>query len=117
MQIREIRPEMTGISIKARVLLKESPHAVRSKRGAALRVCEVILGDISGRIPLTLWQKTIYLINVNQIVELKDAYATAYQGITKLTLGRNGTIKVIEEDSSIPSIHDLLKDVRENSQP
>ncbi|MFX1295552.1 MAG: DNA-binding protein [Promethearchaeota archaeon] len=116
MQISDIRPGMTKINIKARVLSKDFPRSVRSKKGRTLRVCEAILGDKSGRITLTLWQKTIFIVNVDQVIEIKNGYASEYQGITKLTLGRNGTLEIVD-DPSFPAIHDLLKDLRENIQP
>jgi ssDNA-binding replication factor A large subunit len=114
MQIAEIKPQMAGINIRARVISKDMPRTVRSKRGAPLRVCDAILGDISGRIALTLWQKAIFVIKVGQVVDIKDAYATEYQGITKLTLGRHGRFEVVD-DPSFPSIHDLLGDLREET--
>lgn len=111
MQVSDIRPEMTGINIRARVLSKETPRSVRSKRGKILRVCEAILGDKSGRIPLTLWQKSIFIVKVNQVIEISNGYASAFQGITRLTLGRRGTLKIVD-DPSFPSMHELLKDLR-----
>lgn len=116
MQISEILPEMTNVSIRARILSIQMPHPVRSKSGKQLRVAEAILGDTSGRIPLTLWQNQIYKVKVNQVLEIKDAYATEYLGITKLTLGRNGTLEVIE-DPSFPSIDDLMQSLRDENQP
>ncbi len=113
MQIKEIQPEMAGINITARVLKKEPPRTVRSKKGGMLRVAEVLLGDASGRIILTLWQKQIYLVKIGDVVEIENGYANAFQGITRLTLGRNGTLKVIEAPD-FPSMHDLLKDLRED---
>jgi len=116
MQISEIRPEMTVVSIRARILSIQMPHAVRSKSGKHLRVAEAILGDISGRIPLTLWQNQIYKVKVNQVLDIKNAYASQYLGITKLTLGRNGTLEVVE-DPSFPSMDDLMQSLRAENQP
>ncbi|MHA1132569.1 MAG: hypothetical protein ACTSQI_05590 [Candidatus Helarchaeota archaeon] len=112
MQIAEIRPGMGGINIRGRVLQMEMPRTVRSKKGVPLRVCDAIVGDKSGRIPLTLWQKAIFLIKLGQVVEIKDAYATEFRGITKLTLGRNGRIEIID-DPDFPSMHELFGDLRE----
>jgi replication factor A1 len=116
MQISEILPEMTNISIRARILSIQIPQSVRSKSGKQLRVAEAILGDNSGRIPLTLWQNQIYKVKTNQVVDLKDCYASQYLGITKLTLGRNGTLEVIE-DPSFPSIDELMQSLRDENQP
>ncbi|MHA1650430.1 MAG: hypothetical protein ACTSYB_09555 [Candidatus Helarchaeota archaeon] len=114
MQISDIRPQMKGITLKARVLSKDFPHSVRSKTGKMLRVCEAILGDNSGRIPLTLWQKHVFIVKVGQVVEIEDAYATEFRGITKLTLGRNGKLKIVD-DPSFPSLHDLLEKIKEEA--
>jgi len=115
MQISDIRPEM-NVDLKARVLSMDAPRNVRSKRGTMLRLCEAILGDASGRIPLTLWQRQMYLIKVGQVIEINNAYASAYQGITRITLGRSGRLTVVD-DPSFPSMHELLEDLREKSQP
>ncbi len=111
MQINQIQPGKT-VDVKARVLSMEPPRMVRSKYGKTLRVCEAILGDASGRIPLTLWQKQIFLLKIGQVIEIKNGYASEYQGITRISLGRNGTIEILD-DPSFPSMHDLLKDLRE----
>ncbi|MHA1267361.1 MAG: DNA-binding protein [Candidatus Helarchaeota archaeon] len=102
------------VDLKARVLMIQPPRTVRSKRGTPLRVCEAILGDATGRIPLTLWQKQIYLVKVGDVVEISKGYATEFQGITKITLGREGRLNVVE-DSEFPSLHDLLNEIKEDS--
>ena len=115
MQISEIRPEMTNISVRARILSLQAPQSVRSKAGKSLRVAEALLSDKSGKIALTLWQNQIYKVKVNQVVDIKDAYASQYQGVTKLTLGRNGTLEVVE-DPSFPSMDELFQDLRTENQ-
>lgn len=115
MQISEIRPEMTNISIRARILSLQPPQQVRSKTGKSLRVAEALLADKSGKIALTLWQNQIYKVKVNQVIDIKDGYASQYQGITKLTLGRNGTMELVE-DPSFPSMDELFKDLRTENQ-
>ncbi|NVM27364.1 MAG: hypothetical protein HWN65_00870 [Candidatus Helarchaeota archaeon] len=114
MQISEIRPGMT-VDVKARVLGMQPPRTVRSKRGKMLKVSEAMLGDPSGRIPLTLWQRQIFLIKVGQVIEIKNAYTSEFQGITRITLGRSGTLTVVD-DPSFPSINELLKDLQEDTQ-
>ncbi|HUX99531.1 MAG TPA: hypothetical protein VMV49_08265 [Candidatus Deferrimicrobium sp.] len=112
MQINEISPNLSGVNIKVRVLSMSPPRSVKSKRGQLLRVSEAMLGDTSGRIALTLWEKQIYLVKIGQVIEIKDGYASEFQGILRLTLGRNGSLKVVE-DPSFPSMHELLKEIRE----
>ena len=114
MKISEIRPDMT-VDIKVRVLSMEQPRTVRSKRGMPLRVSEVMIGDSSGRIPLTLWQKQIYLVKLDDVIEITNAWVSEYQGITRVSLGRSGKLTVVD-DPGFPSIHELLEDLRDNSQ-
>lgn len=92
--------------------MMQPPRTVRSKQGSPLQVAEAILGDSTGRIPLTLWQKQIYLVKVGNVVEITSAYASSFQGITRITLGRTGRLKVIE-DPEFPTLHDLLQEIRE----
>ena len=111
MQISEIRPQMTNITIRARVLSVQAPQPVRSKTGKSLRVAEALLADKSGKIALTLWQAQIYKVKVNQVIDIKDGYASEYQGITKLTLGQKGTMAIVE-DPGFPSMDELFQDLR-----
>ncbi len=111
MNISEIQPNST-VTIKGRVLSISPQRTVKSKRGNFLRVCEAIIGDSSGRIPLTLWQKQVYLVKIGDVIELVDVWAAEYQNITRVSLGRSGRLTTVE-DPEFPSIHDLLKDIRE----
>jgi ssDNA-binding replication factor A large subunit len=116
MQISEIRPEKANISVRGRILSIQAPQPVRSKSGKSLRVTEALLADKSGKIALTLWQNQIYKVKVNQVIDIKDGYASQYQGITKLTLGRNGTLEIVE-DPTFPSMDELFQDLRTENQP
>ena len=110
MQISDVKPEKNA-DIKARVLSMEPPRSVRSKRGGYLKVSEAMIGDSSGRIPLTLWQKQRFLVKVNNVIEIKDGWVSEYQGILRISLGRSGKLTIVE-DPSFPSLHELLKDLR-----
>ncbi|MFP3283235.1 MAG: single-stranded DNA-binding protein, partial [Nitrososphaeria archaeon] len=60
------------------------------------RVAEVLLGDETGSVYLTLWDEDIDKVDVGSTVALKNGYVNIFRGHMRLNVGRYGTIEVLE---------------------
>ncbi len=106
MKIEELKPRQIVDSIKFKVLeLGEERITANGNR-----VLEARVGDETGTVKFTLWNEDIGILRVGETYELKNGYATLYRGSIRLTRGRNGELKELDED--IPNIN-LSNDVSE----
>ncbi len=65
------------------------------KFGAKGRVCDAVVKDESGQIPLTLWNDQIDLVKPGDKVHIKNGYVNEYKGEIKLTTGKFGTMEIV----------------------
>lgn len=114
-KVIDLKPEKKPeINIKVRVIAKNEPRSVKTKYGNA-RVCDVKVGDETGTITLTLWGSKIHDANFGDLLEITDGYCNVWQGKPQLSLGRNGVMKIIE-DESFPDAQTILNKFLEESR-
>ncbi len=94
---------MAGVAVKARVLEKRKP--MRTRTGRIL--VEVVIGDSSGVVVLTLWGRQIDLVKENDVVVISGAFVKSFRGEPRLSLGRRGRLEVVE-DPDFPTKEEIL---------
>jgi len=95
-KIKELKTGMKRINLKARVLAISRPQLALTKYNDYVMFSNVTLTDETGTVKLTLWNGRINSLSINDTVEVENANVTAYKGETQLRIGRQGTLKVIE---------------------
>ena len=98
-KIKDIEKVPKGINVKFKVVRKDEPRGVNTKRGPAT-VCDFLVGDETGCILLTLWNDDIYDLALNSYYELLKGYTNSFRDVLKLNKGRYGTIKNISEEDA-----------------
>jgi ssDNA-binding replication factor A large subunit len=106
-KIKDLEPvKKPGINIRFRVIVKSEPRSVKTKYGLS-RVCDVIVSDETGHVTLSLWGNTINDVKFGDLIELTNGYCNVWQNKPQISIGRDGEMKIIEDDS-FPSAKDLL---------
>ncbi len=96
--ISDITSDMTDINIIGKVLEISEVRTFEKKNGSSGRVGNLLLGDVTGKIRVTLWdEKTDILeeVNLDETVEVLHTYSqeNTFSQQVELNLGAKGVIK------------------------
>jgi len=95
LKIKDLRDGMRRVNVVAKVIEKSEPREVRSRyRDETYRVADAIISDDTGKIKLTLWNKQIDQVNVDDTVKIENGYIRSFRGEIQLNVGRYGTLTV-----------------------
>ena len=116
-KVSDLSPRSRRVNLKVKVIEKSEVREVTSSRdGSSHRVAEATVGDETGTILMTLWDKHINDISVGDILKISNGYVSLFRGTMRLNVGRYGTFeKVDEEDFEVNEENNMS--LREFSQP
>ncbi|MDI9395325.1 MAG: OB-fold nucleic acid binding domain-containing protein [Euryarchaeota archaeon] len=100
--IEDIKADMNNINVSGRVLDISEVRTFEKKDGSVGRVGNILLGDSTGKIRLTIWdEKTDFLeeIDFDETVEVLNAYSreNTFSQQVELSLGARGIIQRSEK--------------------
>ena len=99
MEIGELRPFAKKVDVTVKAVSKGEIRDVVSKQdNTPLRVTEVLVGDASGVIHLTLWNDDIEKVEEGKCYTIKNGYTTTFRNSLRLNVGKYGTLEAAEED-------------------
>jgi len=91
--IAEITPESRHITVLFRVLSKDEPRTVTSRKwGTKHLLTEAVVGDSTGIITLTLWNLDRDYVEVGGTYILRGGRVTVFDECMQLAIGRQGDI-------------------------
>lgn len=94
--IQNLRRGMKKINLKAEVLEIKEPLIVNTQFGSRVKVTEVWIADETGKVKLCLWGEQANLPIAGDTVQIKGASVRAFKGENLLSLGRYGTLSVLQ---------------------
>jgi len=97
MKITDLKVGASNVTIQAKVIQKDDPREVVTKYGKRLSVCNIVLQDDTGSIPMSLWGESIEQVNSGDVVEVSNGYVSEFRGTPQLSTGKFGKIKVVEK--------------------
>ena len=95
LKIKDLRVGMRGIDLKARVVEIPSPNIVYTTFGRAAYVSNVLIADKTGTIRLSLWNRQIKRISVNDLIQISKGRVCKFRSERQLRIGRNGKLSII----------------------
>ena len=111
LHIRDLRPGMKQINLKARVLEIPKPKLVFTRFCNYSSVTNALIGDETGTIKLCLWNEQISSISEGDIIQIVNAHTSVFRGEQQLRIGKSGRLNVIEE-AEFPSLSLVEKRAR-----
>lgn len=100
-QIEDLTLGRSDVNLKGRVLQTESVRTFERDDGEDGKVANLVLGDPTGRVRVTMWDSmadTVNTISANESVEVVSGYVRERDGDLELHVGEDGAIEPIEED-------------------
>ena len=93
-KLAKLQPYQRGITSVFTVVKTEGVRQVRSRSdGSNHRVADVLVGDETGVMILTLWDDDISLVEEGKTFQLVGGQTTLFQGRLRLSLGRSGKLQ------------------------
>ena len=108
LRIENLRAGMKLVEVKARVLEIPEPRLVFTRFGSSAIVTNILIGDETGTIRLSLWNEQIKTVSVDNVIQIENARVAAFRGERQLRIGKNGKLRVIK-DAKFPSAEELKK--------
>ncbi len=91
-----LRPGSRRVNLIVKCVEQKPAKTVTSKRDGSTHVLkEVLVGDDTGCILLTLWNDQ-YEVEENQVILINNGYTNLFKGSLRLSVGRYGKISYLE---------------------
>ncbi len=106
LKIEDLSAGRKHVTVKARVLKMSKPKLVSTRFGTQAYVSNIIIGDNTETIELSLWNNQANAISVGDVIQIDNGYVASFRGKRQLRIGRRGEIDVVK-DSDFPLIEQL----------
>ncbi|MEA2070755.1 MAG: hypothetical protein U9O98_05630 [Asgard group archaeon] len=96
MKIIDLQADMRNVDISFRVIKKGEIREITTRNGKKLNLSEVEVGDESGRIILTLWDKSIDQVEEGKLYIVKNGFIKVIRNELRLNIGKYGKLEEYE---------------------
>ncbi|MFW9924805.1 MAG: single-stranded DNA-binding protein [Candidatus Thorarchaeota archaeon] len=107
MKINQLQADMRNVDIKFRVVKKGEIREIQSGDGKSLKLSEVIVGDDTGKIYLTLWDQSIELLKEGEIGMVKNGFIKVVRNELRLNVGKYGELIKVEKQEEFPKLEEI----------
>jgi replication factor A1 len=98
-KVEDLNPRSRRVNITVRVESRNPVREVVSRSdGSTHQVTEVLVGDETGCVYLTLWDDNIEKINDGDTITINNGYVSLFRGSMRLNIGRYGSFEAAEEE-------------------
>ncbi|MEM2137002.1 MAG: OB-fold nucleic acid binding domain-containing protein [Candidatus Methanomethylicia archaeon] len=97
-KVEQLKPNTRSVNLLVKVVSKSEPRTVS---GGMHKVADILVGDETGAIYLTLWDDSIDKVDEGTILKIKNGYVSLFRGSMRLNVGRYGRFEVLEEEKDI----------------
>jgi hypothetical protein len=94
--IQNLRHGMNKVNVRAEVLELQKPQLVHTQYGNSVMLTNASIADETGKVRLCLWGEKINSVVVGDSVQITHASVRTFKGERQLSLGRVGTIEVLQ---------------------
>ena len=99
-KISDLTTTSKRVNVRFRVGSKGEPRDTTSRDGSSHRVADVLVGDETGSILMSLWDDTINEVEVDSTYKLSNGYITVFRNSMRLSVGKYGHLEASEPETS-----------------
>lgn len=96
-KIKDLSPESKRVNVLGKVTSIGETKEIQTRYGESRKLTEVVIGDETGLITLTLWGEQSNDITQGNTLYIDNGYVTLVRGHMRLNVGKYGSIKKSEE--------------------
>ncbi|MHA2059255.1 MAG: hypothetical protein ACW976_00530, partial [Candidatus Ranarchaeia archaeon] len=97
-KVSDLGPSSRSVNLKVQAKSRNEIREVSSRRdGQTHRVTEILVGDESAVVFMTVWDDMIEQIEDGKSYALKNGYTSLFKGNIRLNIGRYGEIEEAEK--------------------
>ena len=102
MKIEELKPRNKELEAIFKVVSIGEENEVVSKRdGSSHKFVEVVVGDETGTVIMTMWDDDIGKMEEGKTYKLENGYTTLFRSSIRLNSGKYGKIEEVEEEIEV----------------
>jgi replication factor A1 len=90
LKLRNIKPGMSHVSAKIRVVSTAEVQRITTGRGIEHDVQELKVEDESGMITLVLWDEKIIPLKAGDLLQIENGFVTSFKGDWRINVGKYG---------------------------
>ncbi|MCL4345494.1 MAG: single-stranded DNA-binding protein [Candidatus Thermoplasmatota archaeon] len=115
-KIKELTPESRRVNVLAKVVEIGEPKEINTRFGETKSVTEVVIGDETGKIRLSLWGEQASNVKDGSTLHIDNGYISLVRGQMRLNVGKYGNLNESEETvSEVNNELDMSEKVYENT--
>lgn len=92
MNIRDLKPGMSRVSMKVKVASVSEPKHVTSSKGVEHEILELEVEDETGSMAMDLWNEKIIPLNARDILQIENGFVTSFKGVWRINVGKYGEV-------------------------
>lgn len=101
LKIKDLRPRMRGVNLRAKVVEISEPKVVETGSGMIGVISNVLIADETGSITMSLWNRQINLVSEGDLIEIKNARVDRFRGELQLKLPRSSRMILLERSKEM----------------
>lgn len=95
-KIEDLVAGVKNVSLKVKVLEIPEPNIVHTRLSTRAHVSNILVGDETGTIRMSLWDKQINMVSEGDVIKVENGIVASFRGQLQLRIGRRGRLKVIQ---------------------
>ncbi len=90
-KVEALSPQSRQVNVSVKIVQKGEIRETFSRSdGAPHRVSDVLVGDETGAVYMSLWDDNIEKVNEGDSIDIKNGYVSLFRGSMRLNIGRYG---------------------------
>ena len=103
-KVETLSPNSRGVNTIVKVVSKGEIRSVTGRDYSVRRVADVLVGDETGCLYMTLWDDKIDAINEEATLNITNGYINLFRGNMRLNIGKYGSYELMD-DSPITEVN------------
>ena len=112
-KVDTLRPRVRNVNVMVKVVSKTPARDVTSRKDYTIHsVADALVGDETGCVIFTLWDKKINEFNGGDVIDIRNGHTSLFKGYLRLNIGRFGTAEKVDKEVGEVNMENNLSEKR-----
>ena len=98
LKVKDLTPETKSVNLTVRVVKVGEPEAVPARGGGVRHVTEAVVGDDTGCVIMSLWERQADGVSEGSVLRIENGYVSLVRGHMRLNVGKYGRMAPSDAD-------------------